>query len=380
MTQDELAEILSISPQAVSRWETDAAMPDISLIAPLCNLFHVTADSLLEIDMSRQQEEIWKICSEASKYSDRGYLSEAWQILEEGMRRYPDSLDLAESLMFVSYWQHRASPTEQSYLDEAIRLGEKILEKSTNDYTRHSAVQILCFTYSDSGETNKAIKLAYTMPHISVSQESLLAAIQKGDDGYRAKQCEMYNLLQFLSNELANIQTTLDSGEKAYTEEECAALRDKQIALLNLFYENGDFSFYHTHLCEAHREQAAYYARIGNSEQTLSHLEKAAEHAIKFIIYSEKGEESTSLVFRACCHAFGLRMKLITTRQRCYISWRAVISTSCARQEHSAKSRLGSRNTQENGKLSKARSSHNAITKSICTTKAGAFLLHKADL
>lgn len=26
--------------------------------------------------------------------------------------------------------------------------------------------------------------------------------------------------------------------------------------------------------------------------------EKAAEHAIKFIIYSEKGEESTSLVFR----------------------------------------------------------------------------------
>ncbi|MDD6984097.1 MAG: helix-turn-helix transcriptional regulator [Clostridia bacterium] len=298
MTQDELAEILSISPQAVSRWETDAAMPDISLIAPLCNLFHVTADSLLEIDVSRQQEEIWKICSEASKYSDRGYLSEARQILEDGLRRYPDSLDLAESLMFVSYWQHRASPTEQSYLDEAIRLGEKILEKSTNDYTRHSAVQILCFTYSDSGETNKAIKLAYTMPPISVSQESLLAAIQKGDDGYRAKQCEMYNLLQFLSNELANIQMTLGSGEKAYTEEECAALRDKQIALLNLFYENGDFSFYHTHLCEAHREQAAYYARIGNSEQTLSHLEKAAEHAIKFIIYSEKGEESTSLVFR----------------------------------------------------------------------------------
>ena len=36
MTQEQLAEILSISPQAVSRWETDMAMPDISLIAPLC--------------------------------------------------------------------------------------------------------------------------------------------------------------------------------------------------------------------------------------------------------------------------------------------------------------------------------------------------------
>ena len=30
MTQEHLAELLSISPQAVSRWETDAAMPDNS--------------------------------------------------------------------------------------------------------------------------------------------------------------------------------------------------------------------------------------------------------------------------------------------------------------------------------------------------------------
>ena len=150
---------------------------------------------------------------------------------------------------------------------------------------------------------------------------------------------------------------TLDSGEKAYTEEECAALRDKRIALLNLFYENGDFSFYHTHLCEAHREQAAYYARIGNSEQTLSHLEKAAEHAIKFIIYSEKGEESTSLVFRGMLPCIWSADETDNDAAKVLISWRAVISTSCARQEHSAKSRLGSRNTQENGKLSKARSS-----------------------
>lgn len=41
MTQEELAEILSISPQAVSRWETDATMPDISLIPALVNLFAV---------------------------------------------------------------------------------------------------------------------------------------------------------------------------------------------------------------------------------------------------------------------------------------------------------------------------------------------------
>lgn len=50
LTQEQLAELLSVSPQAVSRWETDAAMPDISLLLPLCNLFGVSADYLLGME------------------------------------------------------------------------------------------------------------------------------------------------------------------------------------------------------------------------------------------------------------------------------------------------------------------------------------------
>ena len=50
LTQEQLAELLSVSPQAVSRWETDAAMPDISLLLPLCNLFGVSADYLLGLE------------------------------------------------------------------------------------------------------------------------------------------------------------------------------------------------------------------------------------------------------------------------------------------------------------------------------------------
>ncbi len=49
-TQEKLAELLSISPQAVSRWETDVAMPDISLLPPIANLFGVSTDYLLGMD------------------------------------------------------------------------------------------------------------------------------------------------------------------------------------------------------------------------------------------------------------------------------------------------------------------------------------------
>ena len=73
LTQERLAEILSISPQAISRWETDMAMPDISLIAPLCNLFNISADELLGIDLARKKETVKAICEEADKYAHRGY-------------------------------------------------------------------------------------------------------------------------------------------------------------------------------------------------------------------------------------------------------------------------------------------------------------------
>ena len=47
MTQSRLAERLGVTDQAVSKWETGAASPDLSLIVPLTRLFGVTADALL---------------------------------------------------------------------------------------------------------------------------------------------------------------------------------------------------------------------------------------------------------------------------------------------------------------------------------------------
>ncbi len=295
MTQEQLAEIMSISPQAISRWETDMAMPDISLIAPLCNLFNITSDELLGIDLTLRQEAIDAICNEASKYSHRGFLEKARRILEDGLQKYPDNCDIIYNLMYVSSWQKDITG-DRKYLDEAIKWGEKILEQSTKDYQRHSAIQVLCFSYRNIGRLDEAVKMAESMPFMAVSQEMLLSSVYSGDKAYASKQSEAATLLQHLSNRLFFMQTKLDSGEMVYTPEEDAILRDKRIAFLHLLFENGDFGFYHTHLSDTHREQAFYYAKTEEYEKALYHLSLAAEHAIKFI--TSVNEACTSLVFR----------------------------------------------------------------------------------
>ena len=47
LKQDELAEKLAVSPQAVSKWENDQTCPDISLLPHLAEILGVSVDELL---------------------------------------------------------------------------------------------------------------------------------------------------------------------------------------------------------------------------------------------------------------------------------------------------------------------------------------------
>ncbi|HIR22455.1 MAG TPA: helix-turn-helix transcriptional regulator [Candidatus Scatosoma pullicola] len=48
LTQEGLAEICSVTPQAVSKWENDLSYPDITLLKPLSRAFGISVDALLD--------------------------------------------------------------------------------------------------------------------------------------------------------------------------------------------------------------------------------------------------------------------------------------------------------------------------------------------
>ena len=47
MSQGDLADALDVSRQSVSKWETDASVPELDKLMKLCDLFGVTMDELV---------------------------------------------------------------------------------------------------------------------------------------------------------------------------------------------------------------------------------------------------------------------------------------------------------------------------------------------
>lgn len=71
-TQEELAERLGVTYQAVSKWENGTGMPDISQVVPLASIFKVSTDVLFGIADTTENEEARKIVQHADRIKKYG--------------------------------------------------------------------------------------------------------------------------------------------------------------------------------------------------------------------------------------------------------------------------------------------------------------------
>ncbi len=74
LTQLQLAEKLNITDRAVSKWETGRAIPDSSLMLPLCEILDISVNDLLcgeTVDLDNYKEELEKNLLEMIKQKEK---------------------------------------------------------------------------------------------------------------------------------------------------------------------------------------------------------------------------------------------------------------------------------------------------------------------
>ena len=299
MTQEELAEKMSVSISAVSQWECGKSIPDLTMIPALCSVLDVSADELLGVDRAKKHEQIREIIDEADELGCRGYLTEACDILEKGLKRFPESFVLETSLMnsaALLYYRNREK--NHRYGERALELGERILLNSKDSGLRANAVQTLIGVYGFFGNFTRQEELLEQTISIWQSREVQSTSVYRGDRGIACTQILLGDLIQLMYAELMGNRQR-DNGENWLTEDELAAVHDKLLKINHILYENGDFGFGYWRMCDLEMMQMKYYAEKSDAVNTLFYMKNAAHHAVEFVRLIEKGEfRHTSILFR----------------------------------------------------------------------------------
>ncbi len=128
MTQEELAEYTGVSSRAVSRWENGITFPDISLLPVLANIFEVTVDELLDVDVYKKEQDIKQILDENQKYKHTGEVEKSIELLKKSLNKYPNNFEIMKQLKNALLMYYCAKDGDRGYLlDEITELCEKIL-------------------------------------------------------------------------------------------------------------------------------------------------------------------------------------------------------------------------------------------------------------
>lgn len=174
LTQEDVAQMLGITPQSVSKWERGESYPDITLLPALANIFETSVDLLIGMDTIRAEETRYNIHKKAVAYLRSGDLDMAEQTYREALLIYPNKpgmiLGLASTLAL------------KGETEEAIELMERGLPISINEKQKATMRAALCFLYLKAGRADKAERLAGDLPHMRESREVIQPLIRQGLD------------------------------------------------------------------------------------------------------------------------------------------------------------------------------------------------------
>ena len=293
MTQSRLAERLGVTDQAVSKWETGAASPDLSLIVPLTRLFGVTADALLGIDRPAEEarrqalEAQWE---ETMMTGDTAVRLEAAQKLADAQPDDPARrLQLAGAEETFAVHAAADDAERRRHFEQAVREYEAILAGADpavqetvvlQEAARFGVVR----TLSALGRCDEAKAYAVGSPQA----DELLGWCLRGEEAVELRQKRLDRKLEALVNELEFGKCDL-------------VLLQAAEQIVKLLISDGNYLYYHDVLMHNAVWQAQCLTRAGDAAGAVGALQKARSHSEAYDALCIKGK---GLSYAYTCPAF----------------------------------------------------------------------------
>lgn len=230
VTQEELANSVGVSFQAVIKWENNIALPDITLLPILAEYFGVSMDELFDFSLRKTEAEIKKIVNEAAEFRESDP-AKSRRILKDGIKKHPGNEILLNNLLYVLNYNENP--------DETIKIAGALTEKS-EDTVKYDALRFLAYAYKAKGDLKSAKAAIEQIPEIYFTKLTEMAYLLEGkakfDAAEKQKWISFEHLLQMIWKEAEYYESSGDI-EKAISEIE------KALKLIPILY-NENFNVY----------------------------------------------------------------------------------------------------------------------------------------
>ncbi len=302
LTQEQLADILGVSAQAVSRWENDTTYPDITLLPAIAAYFDVTLDELMGMEDFKSEEQLKAFWEKYNENGSKGLIYENIQLLKEALKLHPNNYDLlselASQLSFYQYDANGKSLTDEQLScnrTEAIEICGRILSRCTDPQILNGTIQNMCYLYKRQGDDEKAIEYANKLPCIWNSSTAVFGDIYEGEEKKKHLQSSVLAYAEAMYLSIRNL-ADLEYKDSSLSTRERIEMLKKAAALFELIFEDKDYFYYSFSLSECYRNIAAMAALEGERELALSSLEKAAGFAVIFDTLPEYANYTSLLI------------------------------------------------------------------------------------
>lgn len=135
LTQEELANALNVSPQAVSNWER-GGYPDITLLPRIANYFKITVDELIGNDEANMREDVELLVSRYAQANAKEKLT----LAKEYYQKYPSDFTVCECLAMAITENKECWEQDYPLLKTVC---EKIFSECTAEYIRQNALMCM---------------------------------------------------------------------------------------------------------------------------------------------------------------------------------------------------------------------------------------------
>ena len=168
LTQEQIAEMLGITSQAVSKWECGTSYPDIEMLPIIANIFKVSTDYLLGVDITKQEKDIDETIEKAQSLCNENKFDDSVILLRNALIQYPSSCDI----LYWLAWSLRGTIKQHpEHEQEAINIYRRILNISKNSELLCKTIRDLSYCYYTLGDVRTAKTYIDMLPSFEVCRD-----------------------------------------------------------------------------------------------------------------------------------------------------------------------------------------------------------------